>query len=89
MLLLAFDADGAGRESLFEGIFVCLEHGELHLGSLVGSGFRRFLGFGEAGVDCLEVLDLEFVVYDFHVADGVDGAVNVSYVVVVEAAEHV
>ncbi len=61
----------------------------MHLGGLVGSGFGCFFGFGEARVNCLEVFDLEFVVYDFHVADGVYGAVNVSDVVVVEAAEHV
>lgn len=89
LFFFAFDFYGACGAALFEGFFVCLEDSELHFGGLVGSGFGGFFGFGETCLDGLKVFYLEFVVYDLHVAHGVDGCVDVGDVVVVEASEHV
>ena len=73
---------------MVEHFLVCLQYGKLHLGILV-AGSGSLLGLGQSAFDGLEVLELQLGVDDLLVADGVDGAVDVGDVVVVEAAEHV
>ena len=75
--------------TLVEGVFVGLEDRCLQLGRFVASGLGGLDGAGEAALDGLEVFELQLVVDNLLVADGVDAAVDVGDVVVVEAAQDV
>ena len=60
----------------------------LELCHLVAAGLRGLLSLGNAGLYCFEVFELELEVDYLLVAHRVNGAVDVCYVIVVEAAEH-
>ena len=60
----------------------------LHFRHLVAAGLGLLLCACNTAFDGLEVLELQLVVYDFFVADGVDCAVHVGDVIVIEAPEH-
>lgn len=88
LLVDAVEGHRAGGQALVQRFLDAGQDAVLELGDLVAylSGLE---GLGDAALDGLQVLDEELVVDDFLVAHGVDGAVDVGDVVVVEAAEHV
>ena len=75
--------------AFIEHFLICLKHTELNLGSLVASGLGLLLDFLYALLYGLEVFDEQFGVDDLLVAHGIDSAVDMGYIVVVETAQHV
>ena len=73
---------------MFQHGLVGLEHGRLNLGFLVAGG-SGFLLLAQARLDGLQVLELQFGIYDFLVAHGVDGPIHMGDVLILEAAQHV
>ena len=64
------------------------EHLQLEFGLFVASGFSRFLAFLDTRLYGLEILELELGVDDLFVAYGIDRAVHMHDVLVVETTEH-
>ena len=88
LLFLAVKLNHACVLALFEHFLVCLEHPYFYFCLLVSGGCHLLLP-AQASLYGLEVLQLQLGVDDFLVAYRVYAAVNVSDVVVVEAAQHV
>ena len=86
--LLRFKLHGACRFALKQGFLEGHEHFIFHFGVFVATHFSNFFYALDAVFNGFEVLELEFGVDDFLVANGVDRTVNVHHVAVVEAAEH-
>ena len=89
LLFLRVELHGAGAFALEQGGAVGAEHVVLGLGVLVPADLCHFLYALDACLYGLQIFQLQFGVYDFLVAYGVYRAVDVDYVAVVEAAEHV
>ena len=87
-LLLAVELHQPGALALREHLLVALHHLILHLGLAV-AGLRLLLHAAYAALYGLQVAQLQLGVDHLLVAHGVDCAVDVGHVVVVEAAQHV
>ena len=85
LLVLTVELHDAGVLTLLQHLLVSLQHRYLYLRLLVAGG-GSFLGLGQTALNGLEVFQLQFGIDDFLVTNGVDGAVNVSDVLVLEAA---
>ena len=83
------DRHGAGRASLFEGLFVADQNLVEAFGVFVTAALGLFLDLAEAAFDRFEVFQLEFRVDDLLVAHRIDRSVDVGDVAVFEAAQHV
>ena len=89
LLFLRFEANGAGILALLKHLLVGLQHIILNLGVLVAAHRCELLHLRQAALNGLQVLELQFCIYNGLVSHRVDGAVNMDNVVVVEATEHV
>ncbi len=74
---------------MVECFFYGAEHLILHFGNLVAAGLCLFESARKAAFHSFKVFDKEFVVDNFLVTHGVHAAVDMCYVVVVEAAQYV
>ena len=88
MLVFCLEFYDAGVLALLKHVFIGMEHSGFYLGLLV-AGSGSLLGFGQSALNGLQILQLQFGVDDFLVAYGVDGAVHVGDVLVLETAQHV
>ena len=89
LAVLLVEFDRAGTFALLQYGLVLQQQFDGALGLLVTARGGRLLRLRQAVLDGFEVLELELRVDDFLVAHGVDGAVHVGDVAVVEAAQHV
>ena len=80
--------DGAGTFAIEQSGLVEIHHFNQFLGTCVAAGFALLDLFVVAVLDGFEVFELQLGVDGEFVAHRVDGAVDVGYVVVVEAAQH-
>ena len=64
-----------------------MKHIHLYLSILIASSCS-LLSLSQTTLDGLEVLQLEFSINDFLIADGVDGAIYVGDILVLKATEH-
>ena len=87
VLLLQFDR--AGAAALLQHRFVLQQQFDLTFGVLVAAHGRLLLGLAQPVFDRFEVLELQLGVDDTLVAHGVDRAVHMGDVAVVEAAQYV
>ena len=79
--------DGAGAFALLQRRLVTRQDVEQPFGALI-PGRSLLLHFGNAALDRFEVFQLQLGVDDLLVADGIDAAVYVRDVVIVETAQH-
>ena len=75
--------------ALVEGGLVTEQQLQEFLGFLIAAGRGLFLHLCDAGFDHLQILDLQFRIHHFLVADRIHTAVHVDHVAIVKTAEHV
>lgn len=75
--------------SLFEGLFIAAQYLVGQFGCFVAAGLCLFLYPAYAAFDGFEVFELQFVVDDFFVPHGVDRAIDMRNIVVVETSQNV
>ena len=89
LLILRIERHRAGVPTLFERLFVACQHAVGQRCLLVATRLCLLLHLGDTALDRLQVTDLQLGVDDLLVAHGVDTAVHVHHVRVVETAQHV
>ena len=89
LLLLAVKLHAAGRASLAKGLLISHQHLVFHLGILVVANLGNLLHAADAVLNSLEVLNLQLSIDNLLIPHGVNTAVNVHHIVIVEAAQHV
>ena len=87
-LLLGRDVGHAGRLAVPQGDQRLLHHGELRLGFLV-AGLRLLLGSSAALIQALHVGEHELGLDHLGIGQRIDAVLDVGYVVVLEAAQHI
>ena len=88
LLVLIDQLHGAGTAALLQSVLVAFQHLILRLGLAVATGLGLLLDAVDAALDGLQVAQLQLQVDDFLVANGIDGAVNMGHIIVIEATQH-
>ena len=88
LLVLIDQLYGAGTAALLQSVLVAFQHLILRLGLAVATSLGLLLDTVDAALDGLQVTQLQLQVDDLLVANGIDGAVNMGHIIVIEASQH-